>query len=164
LGSFNATSLPTDVQEVLINERDFLGKIVRSEAAGDPGGGDDRTHRGRTELHERTASRTGHRNEYKPRTLTTRVGKLNLLVPQDREGTFSTKLFARYQRSEKALVLFLMEMYVQGVSTRRVAKIREGLCGPPLANPPSPPFPLDRTRSSRPGGSAPSLRPPTPTS
>src|SRR5680860_751232 len=81
------------------------------------------------EPHQRTASRTGHRNGYKPRTLTTRVGRLNLLVPQDREGTFSTKLFAHYQRSEKALVLSLMEMYVQRVSTCRVAKIREELCG-----------------------------------
>ena len=52
---------------------------------------------------ERTAQRKGHRNGYKPRTLRTRVGTLNLLVPQDREGTFSTKLFARYQRNEKAL-------------------------------------------------------------
>ena len=55
------------------------------------------------EPYERTESRTGHRNGYKPRTLHTRVGTLTLLVPQDREGTFSTALFARYQRSEKAL-------------------------------------------------------------
>ena len=55
--------------------------------------------------YERTEKRTGHRNGYKPRTLKTRVGTLNLLVPQDREGTFSTHLFARYQRNEKALVL-----------------------------------------------------------
>jgi putative transposase len=50
-------------------------------------------------------------------------------VPQDREGTFSTQLFARYQRSERALVLALMEMYVEGVSTRKVAEITEALCG-----------------------------------
>jgi hypothetical protein len=55
--------------------------------------------------YERSATRTGHRNGYKPRTLRTRVGTLNLLVPQDREGTFSTRLFSRYQRNEKALVL-----------------------------------------------------------
>jgi putative transposase len=52
-----------------------------------------------------------------------------LRVPQDREGTFSTELFARYQRSEQALVLTLMEMYLQGVSTRKVAAITEQLCG-----------------------------------
>src|SRR5919107_5741636 len=53
----------------------------------------------------------------------------NLLVPQDREGTFSTRLFARYQRNEKALVLALMEMYVEGVSTRKVTEVTETLCG-----------------------------------
>ncbi len=81
------------------------------------------------EPYERTAARTGHRNGYKPRTLHTRVGTLTLLVPQDREGTFSTALFARYQRSEKALVLALMEMYLEGVSTRKVQDITETLCG-----------------------------------
>ncbi len=79
--------------------------------------------------YERGAGRTGHRNGYKPRALRSRVGTLNLLVPQDREGTFSTRLFARYQRNEKALVLALMEMYVEGISTRKVAEVTEALCG-----------------------------------
>ena len=79
--------------------------------------------------YERVEGRTGHRNGYKPRMLRTRVGTLNLYVPQDREGTFSTKLFSRYQRNEKALVLALMEMYVEGVSTRKVKDITEELCG-----------------------------------
>ncbi len=79
--------------------------------------------------YERSVTRSGHRNGYKPRTLRTRVGTLNLLVPQDREGTFSTRLFSRYQRNEKALVLALMEMYVEGVSTRKVKEVTEELCG-----------------------------------
>ena len=79
--------------------------------------------------YERAQGRTGHRNGRKPRTLRTRVGTLNLLVPQDREGTFSTRLFSRYQRNEKALILALMEMYVEGVSTRKVKEITEELCG-----------------------------------
>src|SRR5215208_1573401 len=79
--------------------------------------------------HERTDARKGHRNGYKPRALRTRVGALNLLVPQDREGTFSTRLFARYQRNEKALCLALMEMYLEGVSTRKVKDVTEELCG-----------------------------------
>jgi transposase-like protein len=79
--------------------------------------------------YERAENRTGRRNGHKPRTLRTRVGTLNLLVPQDREGTFSTRLFARYQRNEKALCLALMEMYVEGVSTRKVKEITEELCG-----------------------------------
>ena len=78
---------------------------------------------------ERTATRLGYRSGYYPRTLITRVGKLELRVPQDRQGRFSTELFERYQRSEKALVSALMEMYVQGVSTRKVKAITEELCG-----------------------------------
>ena len=81
------------------------------------------------EAYERTPERQGHRNGYKPRQWTTRVGTLELLVPQDREGTFRTELFERYQRSEKALVLALVEMYLQGVSTRKVQRITEKLCG-----------------------------------
>ena len=57
------------------------------------------------------------------------MGKLELRVPQDREGRFSTELFERYQRSEQALVAALAEMYVQGVSTRKVKAITEELCG-----------------------------------
>src|SRR5215204_998094 len=79
--------------------------------------------------YQRTENRSGQRNGYKPRTLRTRVGTLKLLVPQDREGTFPTRLFARYQRNEKALCLALMEMYVEGVSTRKVKEVTEALCG-----------------------------------
>lgn len=79
--------------------------------------------------YERVEQRKGHRNGYKPRMLRTRVGTLNLLVPKDREGRFQTSLFERYQRSEKALVLALQEMYLQGVSTRKVTEITETLCG-----------------------------------
>lgn len=58
-----------------------------------------------------------------------RIGKLELRVPRDRDGRFSTELFERYQRSEKALVSALAEMYVQGVSTRKVKAVTEELCG-----------------------------------
>lgn len=57
------------------------------------------------------------------------VGKIELKVPQDRQGRFSTELFERYQRSEKALVAALAEMYVQGVSTRKVKQVTEELVG-----------------------------------
>ena len=114
-------------QEVLLDDPSFLREIVErvvqqileaemSEHIG-------------AAPYERTTERKGHRNGHKPRTLRTRVGTLNLLVPQDREGTFSTRLFSRYQRNEKALVLTLMEMYVEGVSTRKVKDITEELCG-----------------------------------
>jgi putative transposase len=78
---------------------------------------------------ERTAERIGYRSGYYDRKLVTRVGVLELRVPQDRAGRFSTELFERYQRSEKALVSALVEMYVQGVSTRKVKAITEELCG-----------------------------------
>lgn len=78
---------------------------------------------------ERTAGRLGYRSGYYGRTLVTRVGKLELRIPQDRQGQFSTQIFERYQRSEKALVSALAEMYIQGVSTRKVKAITEELCG-----------------------------------
>ena len=82
---------------------------------------------------ERTASRSGYRAGYYSRSLVTRIGKLELSVPRDRNGEFSTALFERYQRSEKALVAALAEMYVQGVSTRKVKAITEELCGHPFS-------------------------------
>jgi len=114
-------------QEALLDDPDFLREIAERviqeilEA--------EMTEHIGAALHERTDARKGYRNGHKPRTLRTRVGTLNLLVPQDREGTFSTRLFARYQRNEKALCLALMEMYVEGVSTRKVKEVTEELCG-----------------------------------
>ena len=83
----------------------------------------------RAQPYERSDGRRGWRNGYKPRTLKTRVGALELMVPKDREGNFQTELFERYQRSEKALVLAIVEMYLKGVSTRKVKSITEALCG-----------------------------------
>ena len=81
------------------------------------------------EPNEQTEEREGYRNGHYTRSLVTRVGPLTLRVPRSRDGTFSTKIFARYQRSEKALVLALMEMLVNGVSTRKVKRVTEELCG-----------------------------------
>jgi transposase-like protein len=81
------------------------------------------------ERHERTEERAGYRNGTRARTLYTRVGPVTLQVPQTRDGSFSTDIFKRYQRSEQAFVLALMEMVVQGVSTRKVSAITEELCG-----------------------------------
>jgi putative transposase len=116
-----------EVKALLVEDRDFLRPLVQAvlqelleaemtEALG-------------AEKGERTPARLGHRSGYYGRTLVTRVGKLELRVPQDRAGRFSTELFERYQRSEKALVAALAEMYVQGVSTRKVKAITEELCG-----------------------------------
>lgn len=79
--------------------------------------------------YERTDDRQGYRNGMRDRPLTTRVGRITLRIPRLRSGAFSTELFSRYQRSEQALVLALMEMVVNGVSTRKVSAITEELCG-----------------------------------
>jgi len=79
--------------------------------------------------YERTQDRLGYRNGYRQREMKTRVGTLELRVPRVRDGSFSTDLFERYQRSERALLAALMEMVINGVSTRKVRRITEELCG-----------------------------------
>ena len=79
--------------------------------------------------YERSSERRGYANGYKPKTVATRIGKLTFDVPQVREGGFYPNALEKGLRSERALKLTLAEMYVQGVSTRRVRKITEELCG-----------------------------------
>lgn len=81
------------------------------------------------ENYERSPERTTRRNGFYPRGYTTRVGTLDLQVPRTRDGKFSTDVFERYQRNEKALVASMLEMYIAGVSTRKVSKVVEQLCG-----------------------------------
>src|SRR6201998_3901575 len=116
-----------DVKALLAEDEEFLRalgrtalqEVLEAEMTERPGAG---TGGG-------AAGRQGYRSGYYGRTLITRVGKLELRVPQDRAGRFSTELFERYQRSERALVAALTEMDVQGVSTRKVKAITEELCG-----------------------------------
>ena len=116
-----------DLKALLGGDRDFLRELIRTtlqevlEAEMTDALGAAKS--------ERTEGRNGYRSGYYGRSLITRVGKLELRVPQDRTGQFSTELFERYQRSERALVAALAEMYVQGVSTRKVKAITEELCG-----------------------------------
>jgi putative transposase len=116
-----------EIKAMIAEEGDFLRPLVRTviqefleaemaEAVGAQKG-------------ERAEGRLGYRSGYYARGLVTRVGKLELRVPQDRNGRFSTEIFERYQRSEKALVAALTQMYIQGVSTRKVKAISEELCG-----------------------------------
>ena len=118
---------PVQVKNVLSEQKDFLVPMVQQamesvlemEMA-------ECLQAGR---YERSEERTGYRSGYYRRRLVTRVGTISLRVPQDRSGHFSTQVFEQYQRSEKALVAALAQMYVQGVSTRKVAAITEELCG-----------------------------------
>ena len=79
--------------------------------------------------YERSEERKGHANGYKPKTVQTRVGKITFAIPQVREGGFYPTALEKGMRSERALVATLAEMYVQGVSTRKVKAITEELCG-----------------------------------
>jgi len=81
------------------------------------------------EQYERTEDRKGHANGYKPKTVKTRVGEITFAVPQVREGGFYPSALEKGLRSERALTITLAEMYVQGVSTRKVKTITEQLCG-----------------------------------
>lgn len=85
----------------------------------------------RAEPHERTESRNGHANGFKDKTFSTRLGRLGLRVPQVRGSSepFYPQSLEKGLRSERALKIALAEMYVQGVSTRKVAAITEELCG-----------------------------------
>jgi transposase-like protein len=81
------------------------------------------------EPYQHTPERTGHANGYKPKTLRTRLGDITFAVPQVRESGFYPQALEKGLRSERALTLALAEMYVQGVSTRKVKAITEELCG-----------------------------------
>jgi transposase-like protein len=119
--------LVKEIQKVLLDDADFLRilvqenlqKILIAEFE----------EKIQAAPYERTEERLGYRNGSYSRKIKTRVGTIEFDVIRDRDGIFSTELFKRYQRSEKAFVLSLIEMYIQGVSTRRVKKITETLCG-----------------------------------
>ena len=125
--SAKQSALKAEVKQILTEDQDLLQALVSAtlqqtlEAEMDEALG--------AEKSERTPGRLGYRAGYYGRTLVTRVGKIELRVPQDRQGRFRTEVFERYQRSGKALVMAMMEMYLQGVSTRKVKAITEELCG-----------------------------------
>ncbi len=117
----------SSVEALVAGDRDLMKTLVK-EALQEVLEGEMTEHLGAAPS-ERTEGRGGYRAGYYSRGLVTRIGKLELRVPRDRNGEFSTALFERYARSEKALVAALAEMYVQGVSTRKVKAITEELCG-----------------------------------
>jgi putative transposase len=101
------------IMQLLVNE---CMKIERRQAIG-------------VAPYERGEARHGQANGFKPKTIKTRIGPLELAVPQVRGESFYPSVLERRSRSEKALLLALAEMYVQGVSTSKVTKITEQLCG-----------------------------------
>ena len=91
----------------------FLNEVMEQEAIEQSG----------ARKHERSITRTTHRNGYRDRSLTTRHGELELKKPQLRDFPFTTQVFEKYSRTEKAIENAIVELYIQGVSTRRVEKI-----------------------------------------
>lgn len=112
---------PADALRTMLSQ--LIHQVLETEFAGVVGAA----------RYERSRERRGVRNGYRTRHLTTRVGTLELRIPRDRAGEFQPSLFARFQRTEQALVATLAEMYVQGVSTRKVSAIVEQLCGETIA-------------------------------
>jgi putative transposase len=117
----------SELKAILSGDDDFLRSAVRAaiQAALEA----EMTEALSAERRERVDGRLGYRSGSYSRSLITRVGTIELRVPRDRCGLFSTELFERYQRSQRALVSALAEMYVQGVSTRKVRAVTETLCG-----------------------------------
>lgn len=97
----------------------ILNQVLQAESAQQLG----------ADNYERSSSRSDYRNGTRMRSLTTRIGKIELQVPRHRNVPFKTTLFENYQRNEQALISTMMEMVVQGVSTRNVQKVTEELCG-----------------------------------
>jgi len=112
-------SLLDDPEYLRVIVERVLQQVLESEAS----------HHLGAQPYQRTSGRLGHRNGHYNRTIKTRVGKLELSVPRDRGGLFQTAIFSSYQRNERAFLLALMEMTLQGVSTRKVGEITEALCG-----------------------------------
>ena len=100
--------------------QDCLNSILKAES----------TEQLKAEPYQRTEERTGNRNGFRHRPLTTRIGQITLKVPKHRDGEpFKTFVFDNYCRSEAALIVTMAEMCVNGVSTRKVSQVMETLCG-----------------------------------
>jgi len=121
------TEIPANLQTTLLDEHHFLSGLVQACLQELIKSEFDRYINARP--HQRSADRRGIRNGYYTRSFKTRVGRLELTIYRDRLGQFRSDFFNRYQRSEQAFMASMLEMYLQGVSTRKVSKIGETLCG-----------------------------------
>ena len=121
------SSLAKELQKVLLDDKDFLKELIAENLQSILHKEFDRFIG--ADPYERNKERRGYRNGSYPRSLITRVGRIELQVCRDRDGMFQSELFHRYQRSEQAFMLSMIEMYIQGVSTRKVTHIVQELCG-----------------------------------
>jgi putative transposase len=126
-------TLPAELTDLLIEQGfDYLPELIRIlvNAAMQA---ERQKHLG-VDPYERSPERQGYANGFKPKTLKTRLGEITFDVPQVRDGSFYPDALEKGLRSERALTLALAEMYVQGVSTRRVKTIVEQLCGTSISS------------------------------
>lgn len=129
MAQLNITLNQEEILQLLSSDRnsafakllqDSLNSILKAESA----------EQLKAEPYERTQERTGSRNGFRDRPLTTRIGQIILKVPKHRNGeAFKTFVFDNYCRSEAALIITMAEMCVNGVSTRKVSRVMETLCG-----------------------------------
>ena len=129
MAQLNITLNQDEILQLLANDRDAafakllqdsLNSILKVESAAQL----------KAEPYERTEERTGSRNGFRDRPLTTRIGSITLHVPKHRDGeAFHTMIFDNYGRSEAALIVTMAEMVINGVSTRKVSQVMETLCG-----------------------------------
>ena len=128
MAQINITLNQEEIQRLLTENRDeafkklfenALNSVLKAES----------TQQLRAEPYERTEERTDSRNGFRDRPFTTRIGRITLHVPRHRNVPFKTMIFDNYSRSEAALIAGMAEMVVNGVSTRRVSKVVETLCG-----------------------------------
>ena len=129
MAQLNITLNQNEILQLLSSDRDgafakllqdSLNSILKAES----------TEQLKAEPYERTEERTGSRNGFRERPLTTRIGQITLRVPKHRNGEpFKTFVFDNYSRSEAALIVTMAEMVVNGVSTRKVSRVMETLCG-----------------------------------
>ena len=128
MAQLNITLNQDEILQLLCNDREeafkkllqsSLDSILKAES----------TEQLKAEPYERSEERTDSRNGSRERELTTRIGKITLHVPRHRNQPFKTMIFENYSRSEAALISCMTEMVINGVSTRKVARVVEALCG-----------------------------------
>ena len=128
MAQINITLNQEEIQRLLTENRDEAFKKLLENAVNSVLKAES-TQQLHAEPYERTEERTDSRNGFRDRPFTTRIGRITLHVPRHRKVPFKTMIFDNYSRSEAALIAGMAEMVVNGVSTRRVSKVVETLCG-----------------------------------
>lgn len=128
MAQINITLSEEEVLQILTGDRDdalrfllerIVNEVMKAESEEQLG----------ASRHERTEERTDYRNGFRERELTTRIGAITLQVPRHRNEPFHTMIFEQYKRSEASLIATMVQMVIAGVSTRKVEKVVETLCG-----------------------------------